>query len=65
MAQTSDKMSSKAARYARITPPQVIAAAAKDSTAVQLAADIRSLAASVLRQDERKGLRGLWRKVIG
>lgn len=65
MAQTSDKVSSIAARLLNVTPAYLIARTAKDSTAAQLAEDIRAVAASALRQDERKGLRGLIRKVIG
>lgn len=63
MAQTSDKISSLAARYAGYTKLRL----AEDASAnrEQLVADIRSMAASLLRQDGTKGLRGLWRKVTG
>lgn len=65
MAQTSDKISALAARYANITPARLLGQTAKDEGLKQTAADIRSLAASALRQDEQRGLRGLWRKVVG
>lgn len=65
MAQTSDRVSSIAARYANMTAERVMAAAAKSSTAEIMAGEIRTLAASALRQDETKGLRGLVRKLVG
>lgn len=65
MAQTSDKVSKIAARLLNVTPAYLIARTAKDSTAEQLAEDIKAVAASALRQDETKGLRKLIRKVIG
>ena len=63
MAQTSDRVSSIAARYANLTANDL-----RSLDAVQqreMAADIRSMAASLLRQDEVKGLRGFWKKVLG
>lgn len=63
MAQTSNEVSALAARYMRYTPGQL--AVETRSRPEALAADIRSLAASALRQDETRGLRGLIRKVIG
>lgn len=65
MARTSDRVSSIAARLASVQPETLMALAAKRSTAEALAADIRSMAASLLAQDEHKGLRGLIRKVTG
>lgn len=65
MAKTSDRVSSIAARHANILPETVMALAAKQSTATVLASDIRTMAASLLRQDEHKGLRGLIQKVTG
>lgn len=62
MAQTSDEMSKLAARYMRYTPGQL--AVEVRSRPEALAADIRSLAASTLRQDETRGLRGFLRKVF-
>ena len=62
-AQTSDRVSSIAARLANVKPETLMALAAKSSTAESLAADIRSLAASALRQDETKGLRGLLKRI--
>lgn len=65
MAETSDKISSLAARYATITPARLLGQTAKDEGLKQTAADIRSLAASALRQDEVKGVRKLFRKLTG
>jgi hypothetical protein len=65
MAKTSDRVSSIAARHAKIEPETIMALAAKPSTAAILAGDIRTMAASLLRQDEHKGLRGLIQKVTG
>lgn len=65
MARTSDRVSSIAARHAKIEPETVMALGARQSTATVLAADIRTMAASLLRQDEHKGLRGLIQKVTG
>ena len=62
MSQTSDKVSSIAARLLKVTPAYLIARTAKDSSAEQLAEDIRAVAASALRQDEVKGIRKLIRK---
>jgi len=60
MAQTSDRVSSIAARYVNITSRELA-----QKRAGELVKDIRALAASVLRQDETRGLRGLVRKVTG
>ncbi len=62
---TSDRVSSMAARHVNLKAETLMALAAKPSTAEILASDIRSMAASLLRQDEHKGLRGLIRKVTG
>lgn len=64
-AKTSDRISSMAARHVNIKAETVMALAAKASTAEILASDIRAMAASLLRQDEQRGLRGLVRKVLG
>lgn len=58
MAQTSDKVSSIAARYVNITTAELA-----KMDAAQLRNDVRSMAASLLRQDEVKGLRKLARLV--
>lgn len=58
MAQTSDRMSSIAAKYLNITGDDL------GPGNEHMAADIRSMAASLLRQDEVKGLRRLIRKVL-
>jgi hypothetical protein len=64
-ARTSDRVSSIAARYAKITSQELLARTATDFMREATAADIRSMAASLLRQDDHKGLRGLIRKVAG
>lgn len=64
-AQTSDRVSSLAARYATITADRLLSVTASERLREETAADIRSMAASLMRQDETKGLRGLIRKVIG
>ncbi len=65
MSQTSDRVSSMAARHVNLTAETIMALAAKQSTAEILAGEIRSMAASLLRQDEHRGLRGLIRKAMG
>lgn len=65
MARTSDRISSLAARYAGITKDDLLALTASDSMREQTAGDIRSMAASLLRQDEVRGVRGLIKKVMG
>jgi hypothetical protein len=65
MAQTSDKISSLAARYAGLTNDNLLSLTATPKLREQTARDIRSLAASCLRQDEVRGLRKLFKKVIG
>lgn len=61
MAQTSDKVSSIAARYTNVTAADIEIMSATQHA--ELAKDIRSMAASLLRQDEVKGLRKLARLV--
>lgn len=65
MAQTSDKISSLAARYVNLTPARLLALTATDAKLEGTAAEIRSMAASLMRQDESRGLRGLLRKITG
>lgn len=64
-AQTSDKVSSLAANYAGINANNLLALTSTQALREQTAADIRSMAASLLRQDETRGLRKLFRKVLG
>ena len=64
MSQTSDHVSSIAARYMNITPARLIALTAKDATAEIAADEIRAMAASLLRQDEVKGFRKIL-KLVG
>jgi hypothetical protein len=65
MSKTSDRVSSIAARYAKITPQELLARTATEFMCKATAEDIRSMAASLLRQDEVRGLRKLIRKVVG
>jgi len=67
MAQTSDRISSLAAKYAAMTNP-AFRAAIKTATPEdinELAHDIRSMAMSLLRQDETKGKRTLMERIFG
>lgn len=64
-AQTSDRVSAIAARMSRITAETLMGLCAKPSTAEVLAKDIRTMAASLMRQDETKGLRGIFKKLLG
>lgn len=64
-ARTSNKVSSLAATYVKVTESILQRLCADDHLRAQAAADIRTMAASLLRQDEHKGLRGLIRKAIG
>ena len=57
MAQSSNRVSSIAARMAHISPETVRDAAGDIAGLNALVKDIRSLAASVLRQDEVRGER--------
>lgn len=63
MAQTSDRVSRLAARYAGITADNLLSLTATQPLREQTAGDIRSMAASLLRQDEVKGVRKLLRRV--
>lgn len=64
-AKTSDRVSSIAARYMNMTGPTLMALTAKSSTAEITADEIRSMAASLMRQDEVKGIRKIIRKITG
>lgn len=63
-AKTSDRVSSIAARYVNLTPARLIGLTATDASAKKAAGEIATIAASALRQDEHRGLRGLIRKVL-
>lgn len=65
MSETSDRVSSIAARYTTLTAARLIGLTATDRSAEQAAKDIRTLAASVLRQDETKGLRRFLKRLRG
>jgi muconolactone delta-isomerase len=60
-AQTSDRISSLAGRYGDITATELLVRC-KAGQAEEVAADIRSMAASLRRH---KGLRRLWRRFGG
>jgi hypothetical protein len=62
---TSDRVSSLAARFVNLSPDTLLALTATEASRQQATADIRSMAASLLRQDEQRGIRRLIRKVIG
>lgn len=62
-AQTSDKVSSIAARYATITRQELLARTATDFMQEATVSDIRTMAASLLRQDETKGFRRLLKRI--
>lgn len=64
--QTSDRISSLAGAYGRVTGEYLRSAILDNpESAEKIAGDIRSMAASLRSQDEVKGLRKLWRKVTG
>lgn len=65
MAQTSDRISALAAKYAPLTPDRLRVITSDSHYREATAADIRAMAASLLRQDETKGLRGLVKRVLG
>lgn len=63
MAQTSDHVSSLAAHYIAMSNT-ALKAKLDNGGFNEVAGDIRSMAASLLRQDEVRGLRGFIRKVF-
>jgi type IV pilus biogenesis protein CpaD/CtpE len=63
-AKTSDRVSSLAGRYGDITATELLVRC-KAGQSEEIAADIRSMAASLRRQDEHKGLRGKLKLVFG
>lgn len=63
-ARTSDRVSSIAARFLNVKAETLMALTAKQSTAETLAADVRSMAASLLRQDENKGIRAVGKRIF-
>lgn len=64
-AQTSDRISALAAAYIRTTPDDIEEAAADDRLAEKMSRDIRAMAASLMRQDETRGLRRFLKKIKG
>jgi hypothetical protein len=65
-AQTSDRISAIAARRVKLMPADLLTATPAECEAI--AADVRSMAASLLRQDETKGPRqprGLISRMLG
>jgi hypothetical protein len=65
MAQTSDRLTDIAHRYWKVTPDTLLALTCNDAARQRMAVDLRAMAASLIRQDETRGLRGLVRKVLG
>lgn len=63
MARTSDRVSRLASQYAKLTPESLKARCSTDFMREATAQDIRTLAASLLRQDEHKGLRGILKRI--
>lgn len=57
MAQTSDRVSSIAARYANITAAELHSITSDAVQRRQTAGELRTMAMSLLRQDEVKGFR--------
>lgn len=62
MAQTSDRVSAIAAMRVRLQGQQI--AAMTPQQFEELAGDVRALSASALRQDETRGIRGMFRKML-
>lgn len=64
-ARTSDRVSTIAARHAQMNSDRLLSLTATAGGREELASDIRSMAASLLRQDEVKGFRKILRLVTG
>jgi hypothetical protein len=64
-AQTSDKISSLAARYFGMSNAEFARKVETRDGRNEIAHDVRAMAASLVRQDETKGLRKFFRKVLG
>jgi len=62
MAETSDRVSSMAARHRKITGADIRAIVERGKED-ELATDIRTYTASLHRQDEHRGFRGIIRKL--
>jgi hypothetical protein len=65
MAQTSDRVSSIAARYIGMSNTELKKKVEARDGLAEVAHDLRALAASALRQDEVRGIRKFVRKVLG
>lgn len=65
MAQTSDRISSMAAKYVGMSNDALGRKVSTRDGRNEVGHDIRAMAASLLRQDEVKGLRKFIRKVLG
>lgn len=63
MAETGEEISGIAARYIHISKAELTGLTEEQT--VPLIADIRSMAASLLRQDETKGVRKLVHRILG
>lgn len=64
-AQTSDRVSRLAAQYVKMTAEGLKARCSTDFMREATAEDIRTIAASALRQDQTKGLRARLKRMIG
>lgn len=65
MAQTSERVSSIASRFINLSPDTLLGLTASERLRETTAAEIRAMAASLLRQDEVRGIRKLFRKFTG
>jgi hypothetical protein len=65
MAQTSDRISSMAAKYVGMSNEQLGRKVETREGRNEVGHDIRAMAASLLRQDEVKGVRKFIAKVMG
>lgn len=63
-AETSDRISSLAGKYGTLFGPDV-RRIVEEGREDEFARDIRSMTASLRRQDTTKGLRGLWKRMTG
>lgn len=65
MAQTSDRISSMAGKYVGMSNEQLGRKVETRDGRNEVAHDIRAMAASLLRQDEVKGIRKIINRVLG
>ena len=63
MARTSDRVSSIAAKWSKVSPDDLLALTATPAMRAVAASELRTMAMSLVRQDEHKGLRGLLKRI--